>query len=298
MTITRHELRREACARMADVERVAPFTLVRAEGDEAGDGKTLDGYASVFGVETVIDAWEGRFKEQFLSGSMKRSFRQDPPIIQFDHGHHSMIGSLPIAHFEPGYPREETHPDLAPNGGAHVLARLHESPLFEPVREVISTGTVNGMSIRFGAVRDQWYWPDGSKVKNSAEVEAELYRTWREDVPDEELLRRDVIEARVPEMGPVVWPAYKQTSVGVRSLLERLDATERAALVRELAAELRQQPDLSDLIAASSAQSTDGDDPDAERQAAEASARKKERAKRMRSLSFLPRTLEGVSDVQ
>jgi len=277
--------RRDGAIRMADVARVAPFTLVRdASGDGGGDGLTLDGYASVFNAETVIDSWEGRFKEQFLSGSMKKSFRDATPIIQFDHGRHGLIGSLPVAAFEPGYPREDTHPDLAPNGGAHVVARLHQSPLFEPVREVIATGTVNGMSIRFGPVREKWYWPDGRQVKNDAEVEAELFRTWREDVPDEELLRRDIVEARVAEMGPVVWPAYTTTSVGMRSLFD-LTADERRALVRELAAELRAAPELTDLIAASAAAGTDGDDPDAERQAVEAS--RKKRAERARVISLL-----------
>lgn len=250
------ELRREAFARKDEMARTVPLLLVRAEGEGAGDGSTLDGYASVFGVETIIQSWDGRFREQFLSGSMKRSFRDAPPIVQFDHGSHPLIGSLPIARLEPGYPREESHPELAPDGGAHVIARMHQDPLFGPVREVISTGTVNGMSIRFGALREKWYWPDGKQVKEAAQIEAELYRTWREDVPDEELLRRDVLEAQVPEMGPVVWPAYKQTSVGVRAL------------------DLLVSPHLPlNSLAASGAQSTDGEETDdAERQAAEASA--------------------------
>lgn len=270
MSEPRFELRREQFARMDDLERIAPLTLVRGVDEEAGDGNTLDGYASVFGVETIIRSWEGRFKEQFLSGSMKKSFRDMPPIVQFDHGSHPLIGSLPIARLEPGYPREESHPELAPEGGAHLVARMHQDPLFGPVREVISTGTVNGMSIRFAAMREKWYWPDGKPVRNEAEVEAELYRTWREDVPDEELLRRDLIEARVPEMGPVVWPAYKQTSIGVRAL--------------DLLA-FRHHP--TDLIAASDAEGVDGDGSDAERQAAEASASNTTRAlNRARALSL------------
>lgn len=269
MTSTRN---RDAAVRMAELPRVVPFELVRDAGSdgEPGDGLTLDGYASVFNAETIIDSWEGRFKEQFLSGSMKKSFRAQTPIIQFDHGRHPMIGSLPVAAFEPGYPCEETDAQRAPNGGAHVVARLHQSPLFEPVREVISTGTVNGMSIRFGVVREKWYWPDGTQVKDNAQLEAELWRTWREDVPDEELLRRDVIEATVAEMGPVVWPAYETTSVGVRSLLESLSGEHRTRLIKDLAEELLHSPDLRDLIAASDAAGSDGDD-DAERQAVEAS---------------------------
>lgn len=255
---------RETALRLAEVPRVAPFRFRAVE--EAGDGLTLDGYASVFNAETIIDSWEGRFKERFLPGSMKRSFREQTPLIQFDHGRHPLIGSLPVASFEAGYPREETDPERAPDGGAHVVARLHQSPLFEPVREVISTGTVNGMSIRFAPVREKWYWPDGRQVRNEAEIEAELYRTWREDVPDEELLRRDVVESSVAEMGPVVWPAYIATSVGVRSLLITEDPTTDHA--------------------ASGAAGADGEEIDAERQAVEASASKTRALKRARELSL------------
>ena len=38
-----------------------------------------------------------------------------------------------------------------------------------------------------------------------------------DDVPDELLPIRTVKEAKVPEMGPVVWPAYTETSVSMRS---------------------------------------------------------------------------------
>jgi len=265
MTTTRN---RETATRMAEVPRVVPFLL--RDAAEPGDGNTLDGYASVFNVVTIIDSWEGRFKEQFLSGSMKKTFRDQTPIIQFEHGRHPLIGSLPVAHFDPGYPREEVDAERAPNGGAHVVAQLHKSSLFEPVREVISTGTVNGMSIRFAPTKERWYWPDGRQEKNPGVVESELYRTWREDVPDEELMRRDIVEASVAEMGPVVWPAYTTTSVGVRSLLDYLSADQRRNLIRELADELAKNPELKDLIAASGAQSADGGD-DAERQAVEAS---------------------------
>lgn len=261
---------RDATPRMADALRTAPFRYNRAETRsdvEAGDGNTLDGFASVFNSVTIIDSWEGRFKEQFLSGSMKRSFREQTPLIQFDHGRHPLIGSLPVAAFEAGYPREESDPERAPDGGMHVVAQLHRSAIFEPVREVISTGTVNGMSIRFAPVREKWYWPDGRQVRNAAEIEAELYRTWREDVPDEELLRRDIIEASIAEAGPVVWPAYTATSVGVRSLLIDEDSTP------------------TDSPAAPDAERDGGEGPDAERQAVEAS-RHTHALKRARTLSL------------
>lgn len=281
------EARRSQTPRMAEMSwRInAGAPIVRAADGEArhgeGDGLTLDGYASVFNSETIIDSWEGRFKEQFLPGSMAGSFRSVTPIIQFDHGRHVQIGSLPIATPEAGYPKEETDPERAPQGGAHIVARMHQAPVFEAVREVIASGAVSGMSHRFTPVAERWYTPDGKQLKDPKAIREELMRTWYEDVPDEELLRRDITRASVAELGPVVWPAYTSTSVGVRSL----DASDRHELAREIAAELRTDPAFAKAIvaglaqaesdtqttAASSARSADGGDPDAERQAVDAS---------------------------
>lgn len=283
----RQEMRRAATPRLATLAyRVnAAKSIVRdaapARDDGEGDGLTLDGYASVFNSETIIDSWEGRFKEQFLPGSMKASFRAETPKIQFDHGRHATIGSIPIAAFEPGFPVEDTDPERAPDGGAHIVARMLQAPAFEAVREAIAAGAINGMSIRFAPVDERWYRADGTRLKTQGEVWAELDRTWFEDVPDEELIRRDIVKADVAETGPVVWPAYGTTSVGLRSL----DADGRHELVRELVAELRADPALARAVAAaltsleddpkttaaSDAARADGGDPDAERQAVEAS---------------------------
>lgn len=198
------------------LRRAAPFAL-RAADDEAGDGLTLDGYAAVFGRETIIDSWEGRFRESIAVGSMKKSFRENPPRVQFDHGHHPLVGSIPIAALEAGYPREEVDPKLAPDGGAHVVARLHDNWLVQPVRDAIASRSIDGMSFRFGVVREEWHDADGKRITDEAVLRDLLRRSWFEDVPDDELLLRTLKELRVPELGPVVWPAYTDTSVDVRS---------------------------------------------------------------------------------
>lgn len=204
---------------VADLCRQASFTLraVDSERDDEGDGLTFDGYGAVFNRETVIDSWEGRFREVIAPGAMKKSFRELTPKLQFDHGHHPLIGSIPIGRMEAGYPREEVDPDLAPDGGAHVVARLHDNWLVQPVREALASRAIDGMSFRFSVNRETWTRPDGSKIRNDDELMAELYRSWREEVPDDELLLRTLNELRVPEIGPVVWPAYDSTSAGVRS---------------------------------------------------------------------------------
>lgn len=209
----------------ADLAREAPFGLVRAAADDApDDGRTLDGWAAVFNRETIIDSWEGRFREKLSPGSMKKSFREKPPRIQFDHGRHPLVGSIPIAQLSSV--SEDTDPELAPDGGAHVVGRLMDNWLVEPVREAIAAGSIDGMSFRFSVVREAWFDADGKQIRDEDTLFDLLRRTWFEDVPDEELLLRDLREVKVAELGPVVWPAYADTSVAVRSTvidLGRLD---------------------------------------------------------------------------
>jgi phage head maturation protease len=186
-----------------------------AEDGQPNDGLTLDGYGAVFNRLTTIDSWEGRFREQFAPKSMARSFRETPPKIQFDHGRHPLIGSIPIASLRSI--TEDVHPELAPEGGAHIVARIFDNWLMQPVRDAISEGAINGMSHRFGVVRESWAYADGKPIRDERALMTELERAMYEDVPEDELPVRTVKEARILEMGPVVWPAYTQTSVGVRS---------------------------------------------------------------------------------
>ncbi len=209
------DTRRVARPPMEQVLREAPFSLRAADAADLNDGLTLDGYGAVFNRETIIDSWEGRFKEKIAPGSMKRSFRETPPRIQFDHGHHPLIGSIPIARLESI--TEDTDPELAPEGGAHVIGRIFDNWLMQPVRDAIEAGAINGMSFRFSVMREQWSDPDGTVIRDEEVLREKLRRSWYDDIPDEELLVRTLKELKVPEVGPVVWPAYAETSVSVRS---------------------------------------------------------------------------------
>ena len=103
----------------------------------------------------------------------------------------------------------ERKPVMQFDHGLFVSARMFDNPRVEPIRQAIAGGAIDGMSFRFRVTRESW---DESR-----------------DVP-----MRTIRELSLFEVGPVVFPAYEATSVGVRSLLAELDPTQRAALLAEL----------------------------------------------------------------
>jgi HK97 family phage prohead protease len=184
-----------------NLTRSVPFHLERADDDN--DGLTLEGYAAVFDSVTRIDSWEGTFDETIKRGAFAKTLKERTPVLQFDHGHHPLVGSIPIGAITRA--TEDDH-------GVYVKARLHDNWLTQPVRDAIASGAIDGMSFRFSVVRDSWTERSG-------------------DVP-----LREVVELKSPELGPVVFPAYQATSVGVRSEIQRIlgDLTALRALADAL----------------------------------------------------------------
>lgn len=165
---------------MQKVERAFDFTIEESESRD-GDGLTLEGYAAVFNTPTEINSWEGKFSETIAPGAFKRSIGDKMPVMQFDHGKHPMIGGIPI-----GVIRSLTEDAT----GLRVRARLSDNWLVQPVRDAIRDRAITGMSFRFTPVQDEWS-SDGSE--------------------------RTIHAVDLHEVGPVVFPAYAATSVGVRS---------------------------------------------------------------------------------
>lgn len=162
-------------------------TLTRSYAFDAraeGDGLTLEGYAAVFNSPTEISDYEGQYRETIIPGAFKRTINSPrQPVLQFDHGQHPLVGSIPLGSIEEL--REDDH-------GLFVRAQLHDNWLVEPVRDAIRSGAVNGMSFRFQI-------PKGGD-------------TWSQDRSE-----RTIREVKLFELGPVVFPAYASTTVGVRS---------------------------------------------------------------------------------
>ena len=193
-----------------DLYRDVPFEVRSAE--ETGDGLTLTGYAAVFNRSTMIDNWEGRFEEKIRPGAFKRSINAKMPVLQFEHGRHPLLGSMPLGQITKL--REDEH-------GLYVEARLADNWLIQPVRDAIASGAIDGMSFRFQVVRDS--------INESGDIPV-----------------RTLEEVKLLELGPVVFPAYEATTVGVRSAdlspLFSLPQDDRHAIARALVLGTQPEP--------------------------------------------------------
>lgn len=188
-----------------DLTRAVPFELERADD---GDGLTLTGYAAVFNDPTRIDSWEGKFDETIAKGAFRKTISEKMPVLQFDHGHDTRTGSVPIGAIT-SLKEDRT--------GLKVTARLHDNDLVKPIRDAIESGAITGMSFRFQVVKDLW---DESG-----------------DIPV-----RTIKEVRLHELGPVVFPAYASTSVGVRSQCPHCTSQEAASRTSDEAATTTDEP--------------------------------------------------------
>jgi HK97 family phage prohead protease len=173
---------------MTRTSRSFDFTVERAESRD--DGLTLEGYASVFDTPTEIFDYLGSYTETVARGAFAKTLKERTPVLQFDHGRHPMIGSIPLGTVQKA--SEDDH-------GLFIRARLSDNWLVQPVREAIRDGAITGMSFQFEVLRDEW---------------------------NDDNTERTIREVKLYELGPVVFPAYEATTVGVRSEISDLLACE------------------------------------------------------------------------
>lgn len=227
-----------------EYRRAVPDICVRAFDfdlrSRGGDGRTLEGYVAVFGATARIADRGGDFEEEIHPGAFDASLTRGFPVMQFDHGKDPRVGSVPIGVYDTFEPDHK---------GYFVRGKLFDNSVVEPVRQAIVGGAIKGMSWRMQV-------PDNGQRWNRRHGGVD---------------KRDIVEANVPEAGPVVFAAYDATSVTIRSILAGMSEEERAALVRELAAEVRLAVDLQDLTGRPDAGSAGGGENDANTQERSAS---------------------------
>lgn len=187
-----------------DLARVVAFESTRA-GAEGSDEMDIEGYGAVFDSETEINSFEGKFLERIRKGAFKKSLREvGIPKMQFDHGHHPLLGSLPLGRW---------HEAKEDNRGLFLRGRMYDDWLFTPFRTAIRDGGIDGMSFRFSVVREKWTDIKGKQIAD----EHELFELLFFGAGDRGPITRELIEVRAQEAGPVMWPAYKDTTVSARS---------------------------------------------------------------------------------
>lgn len=201
-------------------ERTVEF---RSASDEGGDGLTMEGHFAVFNDPTEINSpIEGRFNESIAPGAFRKTLNERTPIVQYDHGHDSRVGSVPIASIKEL--KEDSH-------GLFMRARLFDNELVKPVRDAIAGNALTGASFRFQPVRDEWRDARGDLIDDDQELEQLLYGGGRSVDSSRLPLQRTIREVKLFELGPVANPAYRGTAIGVRSQ-EEVDS-DRAALMAE-----------------------------------------------------------------
>jgi phage head maturation protease len=138
-----------------------------------------------------------------------------------------MVGSIPIGAIS------KLNED---DRGLFVAARLSDNWLVEPVRDAIANKSVNGMSFRFEVVKQDWHYK-GKRVTDPDEILRLMYGR-RDPGEEDEVLLRTLREVKVPELGPVVFPAYPDTTASVRSLEMAQAIQQDPEMIRRLRASL------------------------------------------------------------
>jgi uncharacterized protein len=170
---------------------------ITLETREEGKSSVIQGYAALFDVETEIRGYWGAFKESVAPGAFAKSIRDNRRVVSlFNHDSNILLGStsggtLRIKEDDKGLFMEVEPPD---------------TQVGRDVVESIRRGDVQGQSIMFEIVGEEWTF-----AQKKGEMDS-----------------RRITDVILWECGPVTFPAYEQTSVGLRSASEEAYKQARA----------------------------------------------------------------------
>lgn len=174
---------------------VAPAEL-RAAGkdDEWGTaGRVLRGQFAVFNRWTEIDSWwEGRFLERIAPGAFDRSLAEcgDRVKVLYDHGHDPQLGNKPLGPYRTWSDGDAQWYDV------DLIETSYNDDFIIPA----ARANLLGSSFRFAVVAEEWKEkPTKSKANPMG------------------LPERTIKDVDLYEFGPVTFPAYAESSAGMRS---------------------------------------------------------------------------------
>ncbi len=176
-----------------DLIRMTPLRVAEVRADDDSDGRLMVGTPIVFNQWTRIRGWEGDFMERVAPGALTKTLaeRGDRVKVLFNHGMDPQIGDKPLGKPSLMDPRSD---------GLHTETPLARTSYNDDLIELLRSGAIDGMSFRFSVIRDEWNEEPGTSDHN----------------PDG-VAERTINELRLYEFGPVTFPAYEATTVGVRA---------------------------------------------------------------------------------
>lgn len=176
----------------------------------SGDGMpTLVGHFAVFNKPTEIASFmEGNFIERIAPGAFRKTFQENKAIrCLFQHGCDPDIGDKPLG--APAVLREDE------TGAYYEVPLLDTGYVRDDVLPGLEAG-VYGASFCFEVIKEQFDDEPGVSADNPR------------GLPE-----RTLLEVRVPEFGPVTFPAYEEATAGVRSITTRVAIESRGADVMD-----------------------------------------------------------------
>jgi HK97 family phage prohead protease len=155
--------------------------------EEANKPPKLVGYASVFNQEAEIF---GLWREKVAPGAFKRTIAQADIRALWNHNTDLVLGR-----------NKANPPTLSLKEDDHGLKVEIIPPDTQAGRDAVTSikrGDVSQMSISFQIVKQEWFTPDDKKV----------------------LPLRTISEMKLFEVSPVTFPAFEQTTISARSVME------------------------------------------------------------------------------
>jgi hypothetical protein len=148
------------------------------------EGKRLVGYAAVWDTPTTIREAGRTFTEVIRRGAFRKAIDSKGDIIAtFNHDPNRLLGRTASGTLSLA---EDDH-------GLRFMLELPDTPTGAEVRALVQRGDLNGASFSFAPRKDGNRW-QGSQ--------------------------RELVDLFLFELGPVALPAYKATSLALRSNLD------------------------------------------------------------------------------
>ncbi len=184
------------------------------------DGFNISGYAAIWNSPTIIREAGASFLESISPGAFRKTLQErgSKVAMQWSHGKDPKVGQLPIGVWKSLQEDER---------GLKVQGRLLQTPEGDAVRQAIAAGAVSSMSFSFQVVQESWRDRATGKTLTGDSVWRALSNSSSDGEPS---LKREIKAVRLMEAGPVLFPAYAATSVGVRSESAGLDLQRRLRL--------------------------------------------------------------------